>query len=49
VLAVPARCVPDEMVNRGLTRPIPDNTASTSTRLDAREAGRRGDLTQEVT
>jgi len=41
---VRARCVPDEMVDRGLSRPLPDNAAGIATKLEAGEPGRRGDL-----
>ena len=44
-----ARRVPDEVVDRELSRPLPDNTAGIATWLDAREPGRGGDLTEEVT
>jgi len=39
-----ARCVPDEVVDRGLPRPLPDNTTGIATCLDARRPGPRGDL-----
>ena len=38
--------VPDKVVDRGLPRPLPDNTASIATWLDAREPAWRGDLTR---
>ena len=44
---VRARNVPDEMVSRGLSRSLPDNTASIATWLDAREPSREGDLTRK--
>jgi len=39
--------VPEEVANRRTSRPSPDNTAGTTTWLDAREPGRSGDLTTE--
>ena len=39
-----AHCVPDEVVDRGLSRLLPDNTAGIATWLDAREPSRAGDL-----
>jgi hypothetical protein len=44
---VRARCVPDEMVDRGLSRPLPDNAAGIATKLEAGEPGHRGDLTRK--
>jgi hypothetical protein len=41
---VRARCVLGEMVDRGLSWPLPDNAAGIATKLDAGERGRRGDL-----
>src|SRR5580704_9517824 len=35
------------MVDRGLRRPLPDNTAGMATWLDAREPSRGGDLTRK--
>lgn len=39
--------MPDEVVDRGLSQSLPDNTAGIATRLDAREPERRGDLTRK--
>ena len=39
-----ARHVPDEVVDRGLSRPLADNTEGVATWLDAREPCRGGDL-----
>ena len=39
-----ARRVPDEVVDRRLSRPLPDNTADTATWLDARALARGGTL-----
>jgi len=41
------RCVPNEMVGQGCSRPLPDNTAGTATWLDAYEPSRGGDLTRK--
>jgi hypothetical protein len=38
------RRVPDEVVDRELSRSLPDNTESIANCQDARDAGRRGDL-----
>jgi hypothetical protein len=38
--------VPDELVDRGLSRLLPDNTAGIATWLDAREPSRGGDVTR---
>jgi hypothetical protein len=37
--------VPHKVVDRGLSRSLPDNTVDIATWLDARGPGRRGDLT----
>jgi hypothetical protein len=42
-----ARCVPDEVVDRGLPRLLPDNTTGTATCLDACWPARGGDLTRK--
>ena len=42
-----ARRVPDEVVDRGSSRPLPDNTAGTAAWLGAPEPGRGGDLTRK--
>ena len=42
-----ARRVPDEMVDPGLPRPLPDNTAGIAIWLDARKPRHRGNLTRK--
>jgi hypothetical protein len=42
-----ARRVPDEVVDRGLSRPLPDSTAGIATCLVARKPDRLGDLTRK--
>jgi len=42
-----ARSVPDEMVDRGLQRPLPDNTADIASWPDAHQPRRRRDLTRK--
>src|SRR5208282_5250331 len=42
-----ARHVPARVVGRGLSRPLPDNTASGATWLDAGKPSRGGDLTRK--
>ena len=42
-----ARHVPARVVGRGLSRPLPDNTASVATWLDAGKQSREGDLTRK--